>query len=611
MNKYILSITVALSILFSGCSDYLDQEPDNILTYEQVFKDPKLIESALSNIYGRVTWGQNIEAVGDYARLDEAVRHNKDEITSFDRNWWRIHDYTLVRNINQFMVGVKGSNALTDDEKKPLLAEARFLRAWYYFCAARSIGGMPIVGDEVYDYTPGMDLSTLQFPRATEAEMYNYIIDECNKIADDLPADLKNNKNSSRANKWTAKMLEARAALYAGSIAKYNVNHPNLKTKDGSVGIDANKAQEYFDKAYNAAKFVVENSPYVLQDRKADDRARNFYEAVTVKANNTEVMWARDYLVPDKKHYFTKDCIPASIAGESTSNYLSVLLNLVEEFEPLEATTPGQGEKLNVGTIENPVFYNTASELFESRDYRLGGTVLYPGAYFNGAEIVLQAGQLIKDANGNWKTESAPFSEVGRKDENGILITSKNGPIMSNDININKSGFTILKYLDETPAASTFTGSDTWNVYFRIAEAYLIAAEALVEMNKADEALPYINKVRERAGVKKLASVTFDNIVHERRVEFAFEDHRYWDMKRWRLANKVWTPTKDTSKRRGLYPYLVVAPGDPNNGKWFFQEVSMGFLYPNNLNFEDRHYYADIDQDWINKNPKLTKNPYQ
>ena len=66
--------------------------------------------------------------------------------------------------------------------------------------------------------------------------------------------------------------------------------------------------------------------------------------------------------------------------------------------------------------------------------------------------------------------------------------------------------------------------------------------------------------MRNRAGVKPLETVTFENIVHEYRVEFAFEDHRYWDMKRWRLADKVWNGNNNDpqARHRRLWPYRVV-----------------------------------------------------
>lgn len=611
MKKYILAILVVyLSAFFTSCGNFLDQDPDRIVSNDQVFNDPKLTQSALANLYDRVSYGQRVgNDIEHFAFVDEAVRHNKDDIRSFDRNWWRTYDYTLVRNINQFLEGVKGSKVYTQEEKNVYLSEARFLRAWYYFCSARALGGMPLVGDEVYTYTPGMDISQYFFPRAAESEVYDYVIAECQDIYQHLSS--KTNTNSARVNRWVAKMLEARAALFAGSLAKYNSSHPNLVVEGGVIGIDKTLASKYFTIANTAALDIVKNSPYVLQDKRDDAKGQNFYEAVSIKSNNTEVIWARDFKVPDKIQHFTKDCIPRSHAGESTSYRLSVLLNLVEEYEPINAGT-GKGQAFNIGTLDNPVFYPTASAMFDERDPRLAGTVLYPGVQFAGKDCVLQAGQLVKDKNGKWTTKAAPFEEMGRNDENGKLVTSVNGPIKSNDGNVNKTGFSVHKFLDEVAAAATFVGSDIWGVYFRMSEAYLIASESFVELDKPSDALPYINAVRSRAGVKELQStVTLDQIIHERRVEFAFEDHRYWDMKRWRLAHKVWEPTKKSAERRGLYPYLVVAPGDPNDGKWFFQEVSMDFLYPNNLNFEDRNYYSEIDQDWINKNPKLKKNPYQ
>src|SRR5690606_11640297 len=96
----------------------------------------------------------------------------------------------------------------------------RFLRAWTYFNMAKGLGGMPIVGDEVFEYSPGTDITALQYPRVTESEIYNYVISEIDAIKDDM--DESPTVNAGRANKWAALMLKSRAALYAGSIANYN-----------------------------------------------------------------------------------------------------------------------------------------------------------------------------------------------------------------------------------------------------------------------------------------------------------------------------------------------------------------------------------------------------
>lgn len=606
---YIVAALAACLLSTTACSDFLDRDPDKILTNDQVFKDAVMIKSVLANYYGRVTWGQHVADWGTYTVIDEAAYCNggPDHRSTFEDDRWRVYDYTLVRDINQFLKGLRETTALTDAAKAPLEGEARFLRAWYYFNVCRGLGGMPIVGDEIFDYEAGMDVTTLQRPRATEAEMYDYIISECKAIYDMLPAEKQT--NSARANKWAAKMLEARAAVYAASIANYNNKMVTpIQTSGGEVGIPADKAAGYYQIALAAAEDVIKNSPYTLQDRKPDNKSLNFYEAVCVKDNNTEVIWARDYKYPGQTHGFTNNNAPKSHAEDIDNSYLGAVLNLVEEYEFVNTSTPGQ--KSLVQTMENGTykFYDSADAPFKDRDPRLWGTIIYPNAEFKSIPVVLQAGQLVKKGN-DWAIE---VGDLDSKDANGNLITSLNGPKESNEQYINKTGFYVRKFLDETPSSGTRgRGSEMWMPRFRMSEAYMIAAEASYELNNG-KALEYINAVRERAGVKPLQQVTFDNIVHEYRVEFAFEDHRYWDLKRWRLADKVWNGNNNDAqaRHRRLWPYRVVAPGDPNNGKWIFVEDFL-FMSPNARYFKMQNYYNFLNLDWINNNPKLVKNPYQ
>jgi hypothetical protein len=173
-------------VLFAltSCSEFLEREPDTILSDDQVFGDEVMIKSVLSNFYGRITWGQHIDDSYSYTILDEASRSESgpDTRQGFEDNRWRVYDYTLMRNLNQFLKGVRETDVLDADTQKMLEGEARFIRAWLYFNMARGMGGMPIIGDEVFEYSPGMDITTLQYPRSTEAEIYNYIISECEAI---------------------------------------------------------------------------------------------------------------------------------------------------------------------------------------------------------------------------------------------------------------------------------------------------------------------------------------------------------------------------------------------------------------------------------------------
>lgn len=402
-------------------------------------------------------------------------------------------------------------------------------------------------------------------------------------------------------------MLEARAALYAGSIANYNNKMATpIKTSGGEVGIPADKANGYYTIALAAAKEVINCGVYELQD--GEDKARNFYEATSVKPNNSEVIWARDYKYPGQTHGFTTNNMPKSHAEDIDNSYLGVVLNLVEEYEVVNASTPGQKSKIE--TTENGTykFYNSADEPFKDRDPRLWGTVVYPGAFLKNTEVVLQTGQLNKK-DGAWVTT---VGDLDSKDAQGNMITAFNGPKESNEQFINKTGFYVRKFIDETQSAGTRgRGSEMWMPRFRMSEAYMIAAEASFELSNG-EALGFINAVRNRAGVKPLTTVTFENIVHENRVEFAFEDHRYWDLKRWRLADKIWNGDKNDAqaRHRRLWPYRVVAPGDPNNGKWVFIEDFL-FMSPNARYFKMQNYYNFLDMKWVNNNPKMVKNPYQ
>ena len=605
--KNIFIVLALMLFTLGSCSDFLEREPDTILSDDQVFGDEVMIKSVLANFYGRITWGQHIDDSYSYTILDEASRSDSgpDTRQGFEDNRWRVYDYTLMRNLNQFLEGVRATDVLDIETQNQLEGEARFIRAWLYFNMARGMGGMPIIGDDVFEYTPGMDVTTLQYPRSTEAEIYNYIISECEAIKNMLPEDPS--VNAARATKWAALMLKARAAVYAGSLANYNNKMPNPITTPGAeVGIPANLANGFYETALSAAEEVINGEMYELQISKPDDRGRSFYEALSVKENNKEVIWARDYKYPGQTNGFTQSNIPASHAEDIDRAYAGPILNLVEDFEYINDRDGEINIRDNSG---NYIFYDNPEDAFANKDPRLWGSIIYPGAVFKGMPVVLQAGQKYLD-NGEWNVIT---SSPGNTDDDGVIITSVNGPNQSNDQYVNKSGFFFRKFLDETPAASTRgRRSEMWFPRFRFAEAVLIASEAAFELGQSAKALSYLNMVRERAGIQLLTSMTFDDIVQERRVEFAFEDHRYWDLKRWRLADQVWNGIQDDpdAQQWGLFPYLVNDPGNPNHGKWIFDKVKI-HMSPYPRNFQLRNYYNFIDQGWINNNPKLVRNPYQ
>lgn len=610
-------LLVFSAVVFSGCvKSNLDANPTNTLLETNVYSDRALMQSVLANFYISVNYGQQNGDFGSYHLLDEASTMygpatTTDNERQIPRNFYRVYDYGLVRRMNQFLQGINSANAKTvllESDRLDMEAQCRFLRAWYYFCMARSIGGMPIVGDAIFDYQSEADIPKMQIPRATEAATYRYIINQCDLAAANLSAN--KTVNSAVANRWTALMLKARAAVYAASIAKYgSLVTPSVRTPGGEAGIPADSAKVFYRIAFETAERVINQSPYVLQ-KDASNPNLAFYRATSVKAGNTEVIWAFDRLAPNQVTQFTNWVMPYSARDYTEGNNLGAVLNLVEAFENKDGSDPAIRTTNANGDY---VFYNSAEEPFTAKDSRLWGTVIWPSAPYRNVPVSLQAGQLNRDGNA-WVIKAGATGSV---DASGELITSINGPVSNSNNYVNKTGFIVRKFLDETANAGLNPRfSEMWMPKFRISEAYLIAAEAGFELgDRIPAALQYINAVRSRGNIQPLnvSTFTFAKIANEYRVEFAFEDHRFWDLKRWRLAHTTWNGTLNnpTAQIYSLYPYKVVAAGDPNNGKWVFQKQISYKRATTPLNFPLTNYYGTIDNSWITSNPKLVVNPLQ
>ena len=117
-----------------------------------------------------------------------------------------------------------------------------------------------------------------------------------------------------------------------------------------------------------------------------------------------------------------------------------------------------------------------------------------------------------------------------------------------------------------------------------------------VRIGKLANGLTYLNDVRDRAGVEDAPSLTVDVVRNERQVELMYENHRFWDLKRWRQADKV----MNNKKMKGLYPYWVA-----NKKTWIFKKVEVG----NAHDFKPYLYYIRINDDQRKLNPGIEQNP--
>lgn len=609
--------------------DWLEREAPNVILEEQVWNDPRMITNLLANFYNRLPYhvtiangvitnplNPNPNGWQLFADYDEAMWSGNGEggnnLVSYGFDRWRLWDYGLIRDVNLSLENMEkfGTN-LTAAEKTQFTAELRFLRAYQYFELVKRMGGVPLVTTQlIYDFSG--DPSPLQQPRAKEAEVYDFIASELDAIKDNLGNILTSGAPSNtRANKYTALALKSRAMLYAGSIAKYNNRlAAPIATPGGEVGIPADRANEYYTKALEAAREIIAGGAYQLHTGNPNP-GENFYEAVSRKANNREVIMAQDFLVSkDKRHGFTYDNVARNIREDNlSSSIITPVLNLVEDFEYLDGTS---GElKLRTADNRDYIYYDTLSDVFANKDARLYGTVIYPGTTFRGLEVQIQAG--VKVWNGS-DYQTVESDVLGSKYTDGRLLTGASGPQRS-QTEVSNTGFYLRKYIDPAPGASTRgIRSDMWWVRFRYAKVLLNAGEAAFELDLVPEALGYLNQVRERAGFgpNSLTELTIAKIQNERRVEFAFEDHRVWDLKRWRIAHEVWNGSESNPDAvlYALYPYRVIRPGHPTHNKYVFDKIrAPRFRAPRN--FQMGNYYSTIDQTVLNNNPKIVRNPFQ
>jgi len=642
--KKILTYISALALscgAMTSCDKWFDVEIRSIETEEDVFSSKDGILSVLANIYGRLPddQGFNADVMNDWDESITDAYETREFLGSSHRRYW---DYDLVREINLFIENLDkySTQYLQPEDLAYFRAEGRFLRAYVYMQFAKNMGGVPLI-TRSFTFAEGNGSATYyQFPRNTEDSTYCFIIAECDSIKHDLDVRSGSNVVKNRASYGAALALKSRAALYAASIARYTPTRKDLvlRTDGWEAGIPEERAEFFYRKALEASEeLIIDNAGlYRLYDLNTD-KVENFYEALTKKnENNPEVIFVKDYDGTNILNNFTETVIPRSMRV-SEGSHVGPSLNLVEQFETVDGqvrplkTVAGETEPEPTDPIEELkstdryVVYDSPSDLFADRDPRLEGTILVPGSSFRNQELQLWAGLAIKHSETSWEFKHiAEMEDLTSADESKYLydgrqITGTDGPHISfrspNPEQVTGTGFLLRKYVDSKAGSEMMGQSDLAFCRFRYAEVLLNAAEAAWELGEKAKAADYLNEVRRRAGIREIEpdEITgYETFLRERTAEFAFEGLRFYDLKRFRIADKLFDGQADTETALiyGLWPYKVYAPGDPDDGKWIFRRIhNTKRKFP--LWFQTKNYYASIDQSVLNNNPLLVKNPYQ
>lgn len=588
--KSLIIIAVSGLFAFSSCiNDFLDRKPLDVISDDDVWANESAIQAYMAGMYEKMFvephgWLLNWGTLGHYT--DESMRSYSwghpytptfpdSFMSDFDGSgdFWST-SYKNIRIVNEFFQKLPTSS-VSEDLKKRYEAEAHFIRAFYYFGLAKRFGGVPLL-KEVQEYSGG-NIEELKIPRNTEEETWNFIGDECDLAMKDLPESYPAT-DQFRATKYAAAALKSRAMLYAGSISKYGSVQLN-----GLVGISADKADDFFEKSFAASEIIIGSKKFDLYE-KNDDKAANYQNLFLDKTLHEEAIYVKAYSVPDKGHNFDYAMAAPSFKIDWGTN-TSPTLELVEAYEYVDGT-PGTLKTENNGKA---IYYDNADDIFKNKDPRFFASVLYPNCPWQNSVVEIRRGIINSEGK---KIEATAFADKFPEDPT-LTTSGKDGLVMQGDCS--RTGFYIKKFMDSANRVEQ-DRSETNFMVFRYAETLLNYAEAAVELGKADLALPKINDVRKRAGIKQKSAVTLEDVRHERQVELAFENLRFWDLIRWRTATKVMNNTTFSA----LIPWL-----DYKTKKYTFDKGPNTLQLPKT--FLDKNYYQPIPE--VNKNDLLIQNP--
>ena len=649
MKKNILSIFSLCALMgLSGCNAFLELEPLDKVSPEQLLETEGGVKALLANIYTMIPMEdfnyrpnngfnqRGYDGVNETTNLafltDEATRSDGGVGIGYEGfNYWPYGD---IRQVNIFMQNVEkakeaGTISVADADR--MTGEAHFARAYMYYGLVKRYGGVPLIDkvqdDDYADGGPG----AVAVPRSTELDTWKFVLNECTLAAATLP-DATSGSDLYRVTKWAAYALKSRVALHAASVAKYWNLAPlagEAVTQKLVGGMTSADADAFYKECIEASKFLIENSGkslYKPAPATVKEAASNF-QALFLNDQNEEVIFSKAYLNgttnTNQGHSYAQfNILPQVNPGALKYGRFNPMLEIVDLFEDYTDDGTGKSAKIvtrmdgnedayipnfhnmNNASVVNTLMsvpfvkYNDLYEPFANKDARLLASVVVPGSSYAGTEIIIQGG-FIKDNNSyvaysNESTQKNGTTYYALGAEGETMFSGFNNVNSGEDANWTATGFGVRKYMPEGESMSPDRLSSTTSyIDMRLAEVYLNYAEAVVENGSGfgDKELAenYLNALRRRAGHTDRISLTLESVLKERRVEMAFEGKRFWDMNRRREFH---TEFSNNRIRKALVPMLDLRGAEP---KYVFARVNyFGDETRGGRTFQNINYYRGI-----------------
>lgn len=577
MNKKIAAFTcvVTFSVMLFSCrkDSFLGAEVDSGIPEEQVFKDSAATISFLTNIYSGIGFSESPTRFGSggldassseaeipsYGSIGTSIQFASGTINPsiVSDDAWRI-PYGNIRSVNKLLKNLPGAPIVVG-VKNRLRAEARFLRAWYYFILLKHYGGIPIIGDTLYKAEDLIDAK-----RSSFEESVNYIVAECNAAATDLPTS-QTGLLYGRASRGACLALKSRLLLYAASPL---FNGPNAYT--AGLTDDVKKLLQYstadperWRLAAEAARELIASGVFQLYKDNATAPGYGFVHVFTMRYNT-------EYILPlmrgdnrDLEFIWW----PPSRMGNGNGSYP------YQEF--VDAFDMADGKPITDITA-SPAY--DAANPYANRDPRLNYSVIHNQS-------------LMKKTGSGSLLPVNTFLGPGQ-DQDAVTVGTP-------------TGYYTNKMVD--PNVSDLGNTFRCLPMIRYAEVLLNFAEAANEYGGYDtEVYTVLLSIRDRAGIKPGADnmyglktgMTKDEmraaIRHERQIELAFEGHWFWDVRRWMIA--------DQTENRTMKGVKIIKD---NGGNFTYNVFDV-----RKHNFRKAMYLWPIPQAEVGKSSELVQNPW-
>ena len=607
--KYKIHIYLLITILVcftTACDpDFFNQVPNDRMTVDEVFQRRLESEQYLAKVYSfiRDEADQTLDGGTPYMGLSDEgdityTNHptylmnlgNWDASKDF-YNFWRQY-YLGIRTATYFMQRIgENTEILAADGGEAIIkryrAEARALRAEFYANILKQYGPAVLLpADEVV--SPSTPLSELSYPRNSYDECVDFIVSEFDKAGEELPLWYDNPSDYGKMTKAVCMGLKARVLLYAASPQwNGNTKYANFKNKDGKQLVNQTYSVEKWKRAADAAKAVIDLglfSLYKVNDAAGKPDPLRSYQYALLDVWNTETIFARKSNSLGNNWEWRAT---PRFAGGTSGN--GVPQQQVDAYQMANGEIPITGYNADATPVINAKSgyqesgFSTANDtytetgtynMYMKREPRFYASITYSGSY-------------------NLNKTAFPAKI-------GIYFSGNNGRNGGNN-NFTRTGYLARKNIHPSSNQATSQRISRPLVLMRLAEIYLGYAEALNEYAPANaDILKYTNLIRERAGIPELPTgltkeVMRERILLERRIELAFERHRYFDSRRWLTAEKT---------DGGAFYGLDIDKGSSFTDVSFFKRV----VFENRV-FTDKNYLFPIPQSEIDKDVNLVQNP--